>query len=743
MTTPMLPDPKYQAWVQQGIRKLRSSGFTDQEIRDNWLIGEQGMADSTADQFLPRAVPQPTPPQPAAPAIPGDLGTALAPGGVGELMKILGLYGPDALKNAGGVASSALRGVSLGASDYIKPLREASAAYRQDRPVTELGIEMVSGGLLNPFKWIRGFNGLAGKVGQFMAPEAAPAKSGIVAAAKRIGGGTARGAAYGGTYGFNTTQGDLGERAVGGLGGTIVGGGLGAGLGTVFSVPEVLGGAKASRAAIGLSPKSRDFITKAQNEQGGLRDPSTLQPGEMLIDNAGPLEKSLVQEAVRRSPEGLVLAERMKTDWIRGQKDAPLGLALEIAGVPEQESRRFPNPLILARELRARAKADAAPLYERLASENPAIAKTPALEAALEAPDFREFLTSKEFERFAQNRAAADKVSLALGGKARGAVMSSDAVKAALGEGQSAEMVGILRKAQQVLGKPLDPVTAAALQRSATKMAGTAPEAGFDWRTLQYAKLAIDQRLSGEPMGSLDRIGRADLSRIRAGLMDALKQAPGYEEANARFAGGHVEAEMLEAGRKAARQGPNEVEALLTDPKTLALGDAAVNQARYGVLTELHRQLDLAPRSAKQTGQVWTTPRVRMLKLVAATPDQAQTVDAFLDAQGKRWDAFNLVPKRVPGIQTKAQEQAQGALAGIATAGGLGTGLGFRAGNVMQRMLGRMSSADALDIVRTYFSPNPGQAMQAVLGGFPRDASRVGEMSGRLAGWATGQMQQP
>jgi len=747
MTMPMqpstsLPDPKYEAWVRGNIQKLRAAGFTDQEIRNDWLIGEQGMADTTADKFLPLAPVTGTPgvTAPRTSGIASDIAASLAPPGVGALMQALrggidpavamappgvgpgmqalDIQGPNALQNALGAGASALRGVTLGASDYIPPLKKVAAKYRGEHPVAATGVEMGAGMALNPFHWFRTAKDAATIV-----------KAGLGAAAKRIGSQTAKGAAYGGVYGFNVGEGGLEGKALSGAFGMTGGAALGLGLGTVVTSFEHIAAIKAQRAATGLSPKSRELIVEAQKAQGTLRDPNSIIPGETLLDNAGPLEQSLVAEAVRRSPEGLNLANQVKRGWLESQQDAPLGLALEVAGVAPEQAGRFPNPLILARELRKDAKAAAAPLYARLNAENPAIPLTPELAAALESPTFKEFLTSRAFTRFVHDRAAADKARGIMGQATRGTFMAPEAIEAAMG-GMSPTAKRLVASYEKAMGRQATP-------EQVQQIVGNLPiepKPTFDWRTLNTAKLAIDQSLGREPVGSLAKMGRADLLATREALMRTLKQAPGYEEALNTYAGGHVFADMLDAGRAAARKGPNEAEALLTDPKTTALGAGAINQARLGILSELHRQLERGGSTARASGEVWTGDRIRLMKLAASTPEQGATVDAAVGAQLKRWQGLELIPQRVPGIQTRGAEQTRGALAGAAVAGGIGSGVGFRAGNVVQRLLGKMTPAEAFDIVRAYLNPDPAGVMAAIVGPFSRDASRVGEFGGRLAG---------
>jgi len=722
MTAPILPDPKYHAWVNQNIQKLRKAGFTDQEIRNDWLMGEQGMADTTASKFIP---------PPAPPPVPGA-----APDALTSAMNLLGAAMPGMPKrpqmgdveNVANMGLAGVRGATLGASDLltdqIPAVKQSAEEFRANNPLMNAGMELTGGMVVNPFKWLAKAPGVVGKVGRFMAPGASEVKSGLKEGLKKIGGATARGAAYGGTYGAFTGEGGLGDRALSAGASAFGGAVLGAGIGTAFAIPEHIAATKAMRAATGLSPKSRDIISEAQKVQGGLRDPSTMMPGELLIDNAGPLEQSLVHEALRRSDEGLVLANKVKSEWIAAQKDAPTGFALEIAGV----DKRMPNPKILATTLRNEAKQAAAPLYARLNAENPVIPLTPELSAAMESPTFQGFLTSPAFRRFSADRAAGDKVRNLMGKAARGEIMSPEAIQGAM-RGQDPKIADLMARMADKEGK-VPPKVAEAIMALG---GGEAPT--FDWRTLNAAKMAIDQSLRGEPVGGLAKMARAELQTVREALVTTMKAAaPGYEEALNTYAGGHVMAEMLEAGQLAAAKGVIEAEALLADPKVLAHGKSAVDQVRYGILQGLHDQLNRASRSAQASGEVWTGDRIGLLKLVAQSPEQAASVDAFVNAQAKRFAAFGVVPPRVPRIQTGGQEAAEAALAGGGVAGLTGTGLGFRMGNAVQRILGKMSPKEAFEVAQTYFSGDPVRAMSAVMRPFSRDASRVGQAAGLTAG---------
>ena len=705
MTAPLqgVPDPQLDAELKAGIAKLRASGYTDDEIRQEWLVGKRGLTPDRAAALIPTMLEPPR----SAPVYPHAM--------VGKMVPDLLLAG--------------VRGATLSASKHLEDvagLGERRDQFRRDHPALSAGAEMVGSVAFNPFSWIKGFSYLPKGVraaAEFLAPGEHAAKAGVKEVAKRIGGQAIRGGVYGGIVGAN--EAGLPGALSGFAGGSV----LGTVLGTVVEPFVSKAAQRQASAATGLGPKARsimDDARKAQAEAG--IPPVTPADGQSLFDVMGPLEQSVFQEAVRRSPEGLVEANRFKQTWMQSQKEAPTSFAMEIAGVP----KTLPNPLIVARDAKEGAKKAAQPFYDRLNRENPVVPMTPDMQDVLADPNVRNFLLSPAFKRFAQTQATADKIRQRAGEAVHGEVMKPDQIMAALGE-LPPEVQAKLQAAQRAFGRPLDEATKTALLKGMGFDPGTAQ---FDWRTLNYVKMAMDKTLFGkEPVGSLATIDRSNLLTIRNALVGAMDQMPThgavYRQARNTFASGQQTAEMLARGMADAKLGAQNVQLALTDPAMVAYGPGARDQYRFGVLSELHKQLS-------QSGGEWTPDRVGMMKLLAFTPDDAAKVDAFVAAQEARSSRLGLIPNAVQGIQTRGEEGLQGRAMGALVSGGFGNNMGFRLGNAVQAIMAKMGKEEARDLVRAYLNPQWRDVLQAVENPFLRPASRVGELSGRGVGTTLG-----
>ena len=764
MTAPILPqpgagrpigDPDYEAWLRNNIQKLqRERGMTNDQIREWFLVKQEGLTPDVVNQILPPTTH--LPPQ-----------RAMNPnqflGVPGTVMNILGIQPgqPGALRTAAGAGATSLRGITLGATDYVGPLKELAAEYREDRPWTAVGLEVTSGLLVNPFAWLRAAKwapGAVKAVAGFMAPAARLKTPGAIPAVGRLGVNMARGGAYGSIYGYNTSE--PGQRA----GGALIGGAAGT-VGTLLLAPLTWGAGKLGE-KIGLSPKvdevareqfgigmeARDKIAAAQKAaSGAIRQPQ--HPTELPIERADAVELSLAVEALGRSPRGLAIANQVKYHWNKAQEDVPMALANRMAGYPPTgPGKDFENPIQMARDLLAKARSASRPYYQQLNIANPSVPGTPAFNRAVSDGPIREFVQSAEFQNVSRVRAIADDIADILGQETRGKLMHPLEIQAALnrGAGRSPAVAGAIGQ----LGGKVDPALAARLEAGAVKAGlqpAVPPSSGWDWRTVNTLKKVLDyqinvltKRAKGEPLKGLGSMLLPDLERVREGLMDGLNQIPLARTALDTYAGPATMRDMLMAGLKDVSKGAQHVAVGLNNPANLNRGKAAMEHYRLGVLAGLQRRVAQAGANQRASGSVWNDENKAVGKLLAEQTGLWPELEAQITRDANLWERFNLIPEYKQRIQTGPAEQMKGRATALAVqaVGGV-RGLLFRGANVAQAEQSRMAERVADDIVNYYFWSNPFKALDFLRAGLPQTPNRGGEVAGRLAGQGLTALSQP
>lgn len=742
-----IADPGYEKYLRDGITHFKAKGYTEPEIR-NWLAKSQGLDSATVVHLLPPENPM-APVETAKKAVTPDFLNQLimGGGGVGAGRPSTGTdtslkgVAKDWARGAVGAVGLAARGATLGASEYvtdaIPPLKRIMEQTDRDSGVVGTALEM-AGGLWNPFQWLKTARYAPSGVrafSEFMAPGVRSIQPGLKGMATRTLGHLARGEAYAGIYGFNTGEGGLGGRALNAAGTMAAALPVAAGVGVTLGAAEGRAAAKAARARGGIGADAASGIAESMKAQpdpnlpgvpvaaGKLREPSAAyRPGDALIDDAGPLERSRVVEALRASPEGWSEALAAKQQWLKSQKHATTAIAHEIVGLKAPDGAEgFPNPKVLADKMVAEGEALAQPLFQRLNTENPVIPMDELQAAALAHPHVRDYLLSKDFQRLGAGRVAGDRSRMALGQAkdVRGKIMGPAEIQAVL-TGTDPRVSAAIQSAEQQMGGKgkLDPKTAAAI-------AGTfkvAPR-GLDFRTAETIKWQLDGHLSGNPtreIPALKGAERADLEAARAALVEAMKRATIQPDGSSLYgtalnfhAGGHVEQEAFERGLKAAAT-PIMTEHLLQDPKLLAQGKAAVEQARLGVAMGLYNQLDESGKLASETNP-WTPPRQAIMRLVAP-PELQPKLDDFFTTMEKKAKAFELVRDLEPRIQTRQTETSGGQVAAATAQAMTGRGIGWRLGNFVQGRLSRMNPKTARDIIRAYYFMDPNDVLAAIRG---------------------------
>lgn len=292
----------------------------------------------------------------------------------------------------------------------------------------------------------------------------------------------------------------------------------------------------------------------------------------------------------------------------------------------------------------------------------------------------------------------------------------------------------------QSAGTPLDK----AARRVIVEHLMGGPPPDLDYRTLVVGKMAVDKVLyprgeapNPKQIGSLATIDRNHLLKMQSALTETLKAATIQPDGSSLYgtalnthAGGHVEQEAFERGLKAAAT-PIMTEYLLQDPKLLAQGKAAVEQARLGVAMGLYNQLDESGKLASETNP-WTPPRQAIMRLVAP-PELQPKLDDFFTTMEKKAKAFELVRDLEPRIQTRQTETSGGQVAAATAQAMTGRGIGWRLGNFVQGRLSRMNPKTARDIIRAYYFMDPNDVLTAIRG----QAYQPSQVPGR-AGFGVG-----
>ena len=264
------------------------------------------------------------------------------------------------------------------------------------------------------------------------------------------------------------------------------------------------------------------------------------------------------------------------------------------------------------------------------------------------------------------------------------------------------------------------------------------------WRTLHVLKMALDRKIGGSDIRGLEGVDTRNLIDVKRSLVDLLKAGTGGEEglyasALRTTAGGRHAAELVLAGQQAARQGPAEVRQLLRRPDVLAEGEAAAQQAKLGVLAEIHNQITRDAFHPEQAIRALTPARVGMLQAVIGenTP-AAERLAARVEAAHRTLRSFDGIPGEHIGITTGVRESQQAGLAGMLAAGGFGVGVGWRGANLIQRQAGKMNPKDAEDLIHFLWNPNNTQSRWELLMRGAFSPSRGPEVAGRTIGNAIG-----
>lgn len=716
----LFPNPKYEQYLRnEMVPFLRTKGYTDARIRQEYLQGELRLLPEQINALLPEAQTG-TPAD--APLDPRSTYFGVTPGGPAGAMGTTLQMGNGPVPNNpaaaatqihGGLASAA-RGYTMGATDLIPGLKQSARDFQASDPGSALALE-VGGGMASPVA--RGFTALKslaemggmGRVARMfgvLAETAQPTKgltgyaklpivgreaTGAFGQALQAGvRGAKQGALYGGVYGTFTGEGNLGDRALQTGANALVGGVLGAPLGVAGYTAQRHQATKAARAAGVPSPQVQEFVTKAfEIDRGALPTLTDFNPGDRIIDHGDAQVWGLFFQGAQASPKGYKAARAWAQERLATNGRLMRGVAMDLAGLAPKGKTLAPAQVVM-RELSAQAQREGGPLYRAMNTANPTAPGSAQLDDLMSSPTMQRLVGDKAF---AAERASADKARQHLGQLPRGEVQTSLA-----GDPREAALAARL-------GRPLTPAD--------RKAFGLAEPKDVDWRTLNNLKIRLDDMIEGVTTGrsSFDDIALADLKAQRSSLLNLMDTAwPNYAAMRAKYSEPLNQKEAFERGLKAARANAGAVEADLADPDLLVLGADAVRYYRLGVLSELETQAGKAANHAMETGGFWTPHRTAMLKLVA-DPAKHTTIDDYLEVIKRQNDAIAAVPDK-PQLAALTQEtyEARSAMEEIGGSFGLG-----------QSWLGIRKAVTALGRVGRRMSPETGEEIVKMLLATPTD----------------------